>query len=198
MKNMYDLNFFSEPMNKNFVLPADDTAIIFKHLQTPLFWTYVGEEGNSVVNQEILDWIDTKNLKMHAVNIFKTPPHFVAGIHIDGGGEHYLLPTVNWVLSGYNSEQIYYKPTPGVNVSDCFIPGPYKKQDYYRPFDESKLVEIERKRVVGPTLIRINVPHRVANYDDDWRLTISLRFETKDNKSLSWIDILKLFKDHLK
>jgi hypothetical protein len=198
MKNMHDLNFFPEPMNKNFVMPADDTAIAFQHRQTPLFWTYVREEGHSVVKQEILDWIDTKNLKMHAVNIFKTPPHFVAGIHIDGGGEDYLLPTVNWVMSGLDSEQIYYRPESGLTVTDCFIPGSYNKEDYYRPFDESKLVEVERKRIVGPTLIRINVPHRVANYDDEWRLTISLRFEHKNNKSLSWIEILKLFKDHLK
>jgi len=196
---MHDLNFFSDPLKKNFIMPQDRTAINFGHPHTPLFWTYVGDAATKIVNQDILNWLETKNLKMHTVNIFKTQPHFIAGIHIDGD-VNYLRPAINWVLSGFNSEQIYYKPTQGLSIVDCLTDNQElaNKKEYYRPFDESKLIKTESKRIIGPTLIRINVPHRVANYDDEWRLTVSLRFDYKDDKFFSWLDILKLFKDNLK
>jgi hypothetical protein len=199
MKYMHDLNFFQEPLRKDFIMPDDSTAINFDHANTPLFWTYIDKHAQDIVNTEILDWLDQNNLKMHTVNIFKTPPNFTAGIHIDGD-VNYLKPTVNWVLSGYNSEQIYYKPVTGLSIDNCLIESTEhdSTRDFYRPFDETKLTEIERKKIVGPTLIRINVPHRVANYDNESRFTVSLRFDSKSNDFFTWVDILKLFKDYIK
>lgn len=200
MRSMFDLNFFSSPLKKDFSYPIDSDSINFRTPHSPLTWVYFCEGAAAIANPDIVSWARDNALRIQTIVIFKTAPNQIPGIHTDGIKD-YLAPAINWVLTGFPSEQIYYTPATGLLIDDCLLPNIEAEENnsYYRQFDEAKMVEIERKTIIGPTLVRIDQPHRIANYSDEHRLTISMRFEKENGEFFSsWDEIVTIFKKHLK
>lgn len=187
MNHYFELEFFKTPLHKDFVLPTGDGQLKKYDQLIPSFWNYAGDDAKKIIDPEIVSWGKYAGLPVTFLHIFVTPPKTKTFIHTDSKDLNYHDPAINWVLSGTESDMIWYKPVPPIlDKSECVIATEF----YYNRYDENKMEEIERHRLTKPTLVHINVPHRVDNFSNETRVCVSIRFTNIFKK---WDEMVEFF-----
>lgn len=182
-----ELEFFKNPLRENFVFPAGDGELEKVDQSVPSFWNYTGKQAEQVINPEIISWAKYAGLTVSYLHIFVTPPNTKTFIHTDSKQIDYHDPAINWVVSGIESDMIWYKPmSQYLDRTECIIGTEF----YFNRYDESKMEEVERHRLTKPTLVHINIPHRVDNYSNETRVAVSIRFT---NIFKNWDEMIEFF-----
>jgi hypothetical protein len=197
MKNFFELDFFENPLKSDFVFPEPSTSLKFDDPRIARVWDYRGNDLLNITNPEIVKWSKKNNLELESMYIFLTMPGFRTVIHTDSSSLNFNPVVINWVKDSIpDSYTIWYKPKNeyGEDLKNC-IDSEYTNNIYYLKMDDSKMVEVERHTLVGPTLIRVSAPHQAVNESNQQRWTISLRFH---NYFGEWADIVDWFNPYIK
>jgi hypothetical protein len=118
------------------------------------------------------------------VKVFRGDPDTELDIHRDRG----VCWAINLVWGSTSSEMIWYEETSETITSDavCSILAEYKK------YHKETMNIIERTSFVGPTLVRIDIPHNVINYDkNNTRWCMSIR---DYHSTWTWEEAVEYFK----
>jgi hypothetical protein len=197
MKNFFELDFFENPLKSDFVFPEISTSIKFDDPRIARVWNYRDKELLNIVNPDIAKWAKGNKLKLESMYIFLTSPGFRTVIHTDSASLNFNPVVINWVKDAIpDSYTIWYKPKDefGTDLINC-IDSKYTNNIYYLKMDDSKMEEVERHTLTGPTLICVNTPHQAVNESNQQRWTISLRFH---NNFGEWSNIVEWFKPYIK
>jgi len=182
MKNHYNLNFSFPILKEGFEFPSPKT-----HL-----WDIFVLKPEEFVSQEARDFFKSINLNLHLCHIFRGAPGMASGIHVDGHTakkDSQPVWAINWVLGSKSSAMFWYKP-----INEGTAAKTSAGTDYQR-WTLDQVEEIEKASFAGPTLVRTDIPHRVANFDlRNARWCISLRASKILN---SWEEAVEFFKPYI-
>jgi len=112
-------------------------------------------------------WFDNK-LQPDHVAVFRGNKDTFMDIHCDRGPSW----CINYVWGSSRSEMSWWEPDSDINLSPemCSIGSEYMK------YDPLKCNLIDSVELTGPTLVRIDIPHNVVNYDkENYRWCLSIR-----------------------
>jgi hypothetical protein len=140
------------------------------------------------ITDEFFQHIDSLGLRLLYVEVFVKGPNYGPGIHVDAG--KFDMAKLNWVYGGKDSTMCWYKPKIGITHLPTFNVTPIKSQSLIYKVDS---VELVHEQSIGfPSLIQSGVPHGVYTKDDN-RYCYSAVMLTKDDKRLSFKEMLELF-----
>lgn len=194
-KNNYyylELNLIPNPLKESYVYPDN----LCKSLSGPTY-AYV---SNEYINEELLDNFSKLNLTVIGAVLFKKLPGYSNPLHADVvlTDNKWTLwhAAVNWDLTNAESIMEWYSTSekevwPKLVESDK----PYLLSGIHYGFlgnrdtASSTMTLLESVRVVGPTLVRTNIPHQIKNLDSIDRWSLSIRF----NKNHSWEELIEIF-----
>jgi hypothetical protein len=201
MTNFHELDFFENPFKSTFVYPDPkdklELGVTYKPDDTPYVWFYKGKELLDVLNPEIITWAKENKLDFEALYIFLMTPKYEILVHTDGFFLDWNPVVINWVVGDEpNSYMSWHGPIDNkTTLADCVDLSCEDRSLYYLRMDANKLKEIERHTITGPTLVRVNQPHRGVNESDKNNWFISLRFI---NKIGNWDKVTEKFKPYIK
>lgn len=175
--------------------------IKFNNISELCYETYEGvtpfpiKDIEKYVSVETLDMFKKSGLQIKNAIIFTYPPNSDCKIHVDGdvtqfvGREIGCLNVVvtkseDWYiewfkLSGWSEPDIRTRVVNEID-NDSYDSIKRSVTYYYQPTGEV----FERTTFMSPTLIRIDIPHRVVNTGNDWRHCISFRFTDQDYNTI--------------
>lgn len=191
MKNFYELDMPT-------TILRDDIDISAYPEFKEYHWAVWNDRSDRYMTKEAIEFIQTMGFKDQVWFSDKLQPDHVVifrgnkgqfmDIHCDRGPTWCI--NVAWGVS--SSETIWYKPHDDINLATemCSVGSPYLK------YDPNDCDVIERTFTTGPTLMRIDTPHNVINYDtDNYRWCLSIR-DIKSN--WSWEEAVEHFKPWIK
>jgi hypothetical protein len=166
-----DLNLNISLLKKDFVLP--------KHRHT--------KHSIDILNAEVIDFFEQRNLFISLIEIFYSPPFFESKIHADGIlGDYtkinFIYGGMNGVMSWYNSDRIE-KSTSINSIGTA-----------HTLFDKNEVDLIFQKNI-KQSLIQVGIPHSVKNFQDKrWAVCLVYK-DKKTKKRLSMAESVRIFKD---
>jgi hypothetical protein len=183
VKSYYELNLpISEFLNNDFELT--DFSDKDSNITTVKIFS-----ARNVFKNEIIDFFDRLNFKFPYVQIFCSKPGDETSVHMDGvydsEGKATGTPSfsINWVINGKDSEMSWYLP----NSEEAKTIAPKRKKAFAIYENENNLSLIEKTTIINPTLVRIDIPHKVKNFGNQIRWAVSLRFPYNHD---SWENII--------
>jgi len=181
MKNFYKLKI------KNFLKSNTDKFF----LENSLSWQTYSVNYQEWLEPETIYTLNSLSVFPDKAYIFKAPPMSILPIHIDGNQNSSRVWAINIVWGSNNHNMHWYKIIRKSNIvlhTQASTP--------YLMFNKDDVEEVENvSNLVGPTLVRINVPHSVSNYDNKIRYCFSLRCLSKNDTWEKIIDQFKFFID---
>lgn len=178
--NWHELKLpFDNPVNSSFVFP--DTVGITEP------WTIWLPDIDTFLSDELKSWFRTINCLPHFAHLFYGLPGQQCKIHKDGIKTP-VPAAINWVLTGRQSDMIWYDPLDQGNTE--YVVGSKREHIYW---NENQVVEIDRHTMTGPCLVRTDIPHKVINYDTEPRWCVSVRFWP----GRSWPKTVAMLQDHI-
>ena len=183
MNNFYNLNFDFDILDPTFEFPKPQTWV----------WDIYMLEAKGFINQTVIDYFDNIGLNLHNCHLFRGAPGAACSIHVDGhesNDDSKPIWAINWILGSRSSEMIWYEPISQGNETLTHAGSLYQK------WDLNQVKELERTKIISPTLVRTDIPHRVLNYDTvnpRWCISIRTNKLFKD-----WTDTVNFFKPWIK
>jgi hypothetical protein len=156
--------------------------------------------SNEYINEELLDHFSKLNLTVIGAVLFKKLPGYSNPLHADVvlNNNQWTLwhAAVNWDLTNAESIMEWYSTSeqevwPKLVESD----NPYLLSGIHYGFlgnrdtTSSTMTLLQSVRVVGPTLVRTDIPHQIKNLDSIDRWSLSIRFD----KNHSWNELIEIF-----
>lgn len=122
---------------------------------------------------------------------FRGGPERDLTIHMDRGPRW----GINYICGAPDSEMIWYGFKDGVTRADGFELPTTDRAASYLCFKDDQVEEIDRAKLDGLYLVRIDLPHAIRNYDkDNFRYCLAV----KDlNNRWSWEETVENFKDYI-
>lgn len=183
MNNFYNLNFDFEILDPIFEFPKPKLMDWDIHVLKP--------EG--FINQSAIDYFNKIGLSLHNCHLFRGAPGAACGIHVDGhdsNDDSKPIWAINWIIGSRSSEMVWYDALSAGNETLTHAGTSYQK------WNITQVKEIERTKIVNPTLVRTDIPHRVLNYDTvnpRWCISIRTNKLFKD-----WEGAVDFFKPWIK
>ena len=182
MSNYYNLNFKFPILKDEFEFPKPKTYV----------WDIFLLKPKIFASEESINFFHSIGLEIFNCHIFRGPPGMGCGIHIDGhtsNTEAQPIWAINWIMGSANSSMHWYNPICEGTEIKTHVGTPYQR------WELDQVEEIQKASFSGPTLVRINIPHRVVNHDlKNPRWCISIR-ATKT--FCSWEDSVNFFKPYI-
>ena len=110
---------------------------------------------------------------LHIARVFVTMPDNVRDkdvIHSDGSTEYPKYLALNWPLINTVGTTMCWYDAPIINTHYLDT---YGSVQLYNPVEAILLAEYE---LLAPSLVRIDIPHNVKNFNNQHRVIISFRF----------------------
>lgn len=142
------------------------------------------------ISKEYFDFLSHLNIKLNHVELFITLPNLFLRIHKDQHGMN-DFPKINFIIGGKSSTMNWYKPKSDSvgKIQNTSIATPYIGYD----LEEVDL--IFSKEIHSPSIVQAGVPHNVTTPVPRW--AFSTVYISRDNKLLTWEEILNIFKDYI-
>lgn len=147
------------------------------------------------INQEMLDWIRSKDLDVTHAEIFHLSPNGVdhLPIHIDG----YKIDNhvkINYVYCDTPSTMNWFKIDDESNIVKSKTP---IGTDYMGAPEENCTL-VHSAKIGQPSLVNVGVPHSISPVQSDrYCFSIVLKQKGSKNLKLQWEDAVKYFKDEI-
>lgn len=118
------------------------------------------------INPEILDIIQSNNLKIVMVELFYSDVEFTSYIHSDTGGND--ISKINWIIGGEDSVMNWFEPQVTSQVQGI-------GNNTYIGYKPDEVVKIHSAKIHNPSLIQAAVPHNVVTGKDKrWAVSLML------------------------
>ncbi len=164
----------------------------------PTRWEVARVSVTDYVNSQALSFLDNLGIKFQQESLlFYGPPGAKVFIHTDGdksaGTDTWSEMSwgINYSWGSLDSDMIWYKPKEDTTVDLHYTAA----NNPYTLYTDDQVIEIERCKLVAPSIVRNDIPHRVINYDTvNPRWCISLR---PVSEFKSWEAITLQIKDYL-
>lgn len=148
-------------------------------------------KDNEIFTDEVLDFFRARGLTSTRSQMFCNHPGPIpGGIHIDGYyKDNKLLSNIyaiNWIVNPENSVMRWYKSD---SPSETKVTSGGTTLTKFSP---ETAVMTHEKNIIGPTLVRADIPHNVVNFGTQTRWCYSLRFTPYVK---SWKEAVEMFSD---
>lgn len=160
----------------------------------------------SFLSHDVIKWLLDHNLEpKSSIMFFRNSKEYNAKVaHIDTTMDQNINETagINIDLSGITQMSWYYgkdidKKTnlPDATVLWSLCPRQSKNTVFWKMDKLQKIDEIVFDK--SPYLVRVDIPHMVKLFDDQPRLTISIRFKKLESDNSSYVEIIDNLKKSL-
>jgi hypothetical protein len=157
-------------------------------------WLTDSVDTATYLHQDVANLFDKLGIKITSylgdgtMSLFRGAPLGYLEPHIDRG----TCWAINYVTGTEHSDMVWYKTVD--NAVGYEIPTSNGKASY-RAYHEQDLIELDRARLYGVYLVRIDLPHSIHNYDStNHRWCFSLKDATN---RWSWQDTVDKFKPYI-
>lgn len=143
------------------------------------------------INPELVDLMRGMGFTGLKGYFFATPVHSSSVIHIDSNTLMNDKWALNWSWGSEDHDMTWYLPKPDYNLEmmrNAFATGASTKFLAFAP-DSVDMLDTTVIDEHEPTLVKIGIPHRVANRSNNVRWSISIRDEgilDSANKDKGW------------
>lgn len=158
------------------------------------YYHWIRDDMNSdLLGFDFINWLNQFGLIIRRIEIFHTDPMKVTGWHTDMNPPA-SFTKINWVFE----DGISYMEWADLDNSQMLTSKKTMANTTYVSFDPEKTRAIERKHLVGPTLINVGYPHRIINQKETERWCVScILWDKEKNQRVLWEDALRIFKDFI-
>jgi hypothetical protein len=160
------------------------------------------------VNNNLSDWLSSRGLFVHAVQVFYTTPFGTAHPHIDAPSKIDTAITnytkLNWMKSGEGSLMDWYELKPNTSLySDTnytveATPGSTPLVQGYKIAKLNDIVRTYSATIGTPSLVNTGRLHGIRNLDEPRYVTCVVVKQKSTLCRLEWDDAIELFADCIK
>jgi len=144
------------------------------------------------LNEELLKFFDSLNLKIFLVETFYKNSTSTGGIHVDSVGGDYVK--LNWVFGGGQSKMCWYRPKYN-----------FKKEPIQTPtgtpfisYSNAEVEGIERTAINNQTLVQVGIPHNIVDVTEE-RFCVSIVIQSKTTgQRLTMEQARTIFEDYIR
>ena len=140
------------------------------------------DTGSVIVDQSTIwntcpklkEFVDAHDLQLDMCRFFITGQHGALPIHIDGDEHHHKFLALNLPVLNCSNSQMQWWDQVELTASETN----YQYSNFKIPiYDSDNKVLIHSLELIGPHLVRVDIPHNVVNYQDQPRAIFSMRFK---------------------
>ena len=151
-------------------------------------WALQYPPSDTVLSTEAIDFLKKIDVLPsvdgpNTVNLFRGDPVSDMHIHLDPGPRF----SINYVFGTENSDMVWYEAGPNTQTRLWTSVTGRKAMSWH----QEGMIEIDRVRMIGLMLVRIDVPHNIQNYSTDTRWCAAVKDRTKD---WTWDQAVEFFK----
>lgn len=193
MKCYYKLN-----VDFNFI-QSDDILYTDRHQQhLDVRWLTDSVNTDEYLTDQMRQFLKEHNVTIYSymgdntMSLFRGQPNGYLEPHIDRG----TCWAINYVTGTDNSEMIWYNLKEGVKPGDGYeIPTFFNPNATYHAYHYEQLDEIDRAKMKGLYLVKIDIPHSIHNNDP---VNPRFCFSLKDARNKwTWEETVENFKEYI-